>query len=373
MTPQEKRKELLSATLVKNLEKRHFEAYYCPTAAEAIEKALSLMPEGSSVTWGGSMTIRDMGLTKAVKEGNLSQEEALAQIIALLESGAIAGGGSGSGGEGEGSGSGEGEGEGSGDETSYVTLTFGVFNTWDEIHVRWTDAQGGPTTDLIEGSENVSISVVTTGEYKGYYRVKGYRDLNATVKIKGDIIDLRVHDDVVSVDVSHAKNLLYLNLTNNEISSLDVSQNVNLKELYCNTNKLTSLDVSKNVDLEILSCGENQLKSLDVSQNKKLYHLSCQANNMESLSVSNEVAGGYEFLTIYYNHFSKEVLDDVISKLPTAGRERNEINLHNTYYGPGAPSGAQENNELKDSHIDAAKAKGYKVYTRKGDDDWKER
>ena len=70
MTPQEKRKELLSATLVKNLEKRHFEAYYCPTAAEAIEKALSLMPEGSSVTWGGSMTIRDMGLTKAVKEGN---------------------------------------------------------------------------------------------------------------------------------------------------------------------------------------------------------------------------------------------------------------------------------------------------------------
>lgn len=70
MTPQEKRKELLSATLVKNLERRHFEAYYCPTAAEAIEKALSLMPEGSSVTWGGSMTIRDMGLTKAVKEGN---------------------------------------------------------------------------------------------------------------------------------------------------------------------------------------------------------------------------------------------------------------------------------------------------------------
>ena len=70
MTPQEKRKELLSATLVKNLEKRHFEAYYCPTAAEAVEKALSMMPAGSSVTWGGSMTIRDMGLTKAVKEGN---------------------------------------------------------------------------------------------------------------------------------------------------------------------------------------------------------------------------------------------------------------------------------------------------------------
>ena len=62
MTPQEKRKELLSATLLKKLERRHFEAYYCPTATEAIEKVLSLIPEGSS--------IRDMGLTKAVKEGN---------------------------------------------------------------------------------------------------------------------------------------------------------------------------------------------------------------------------------------------------------------------------------------------------------------
>ncbi len=70
MTPQEKRKELLSATLLQNLKKRHFEAYYCPTAADAIDQALALMPEGSSVTWGGSMTIRDMGLTKAVKESN---------------------------------------------------------------------------------------------------------------------------------------------------------------------------------------------------------------------------------------------------------------------------------------------------------------
>lgn len=68
MTPQEKRKELLSATLLKNLEHRHFEAYYCPTAAEAIEKTLSLLPAGASVTWGGSMTIRDMGLTEAVKQ-----------------------------------------------------------------------------------------------------------------------------------------------------------------------------------------------------------------------------------------------------------------------------------------------------------------
>ena len=49
-TPKELRNELLGKTLVENLEKRHFEAYYCPTAAEALEKAVSLIPEKSSVS-----------------------------------------------------------------------------------------------------------------------------------------------------------------------------------------------------------------------------------------------------------------------------------------------------------------------------------
>lgn len=70
MTPLEKRNELLSKTLITHLERRHFEAYYCHTAAEALDKALSLIPAKSSVSWGGSMTIRDMGLTKALHAGD---------------------------------------------------------------------------------------------------------------------------------------------------------------------------------------------------------------------------------------------------------------------------------------------------------------
>ncbi len=66
----EKRNALLGKTVVSNLEKRHFEAYYCTTAQEALQKAIELIPEGSSIGWGGSMTIRDMGLTKAVHEKN---------------------------------------------------------------------------------------------------------------------------------------------------------------------------------------------------------------------------------------------------------------------------------------------------------------
>ena len=70
MTPMQIRNKLLAEKLIKNFEKRHMEAYYCPTAKEAVIKALELIPEGSSMTWGGSMTIRDMGLVKALHEKN---------------------------------------------------------------------------------------------------------------------------------------------------------------------------------------------------------------------------------------------------------------------------------------------------------------
>lgn len=71
MTPKEIRNNMLAEKMIKNLRRRNFEAFYCPTAAEAVDKISSLIPDGSSVTWGGSMTIRDMGLTKALHERDL--------------------------------------------------------------------------------------------------------------------------------------------------------------------------------------------------------------------------------------------------------------------------------------------------------------
>ena len=58
------------AQLVKNLQSRHFEAYYCATKEEALAKALELIPEGSTVGWGGTMTATDMGLLNALRTGN---------------------------------------------------------------------------------------------------------------------------------------------------------------------------------------------------------------------------------------------------------------------------------------------------------------
>ena len=66
MTPKEIRNNRLAEKMIKNLKRRNFEAIYCPTAAEAVEKISAMIPDGSTVTWGGSMTIRDMGLTAAL-------------------------------------------------------------------------------------------------------------------------------------------------------------------------------------------------------------------------------------------------------------------------------------------------------------------
>lgn len=55
--------------LVKNLKNRHFDAYYCDSREEALAKALELIPEGSSVGWGGAMSAQQIGLMDAVHNG----------------------------------------------------------------------------------------------------------------------------------------------------------------------------------------------------------------------------------------------------------------------------------------------------------------
>lgn len=68
MTPKELRNERLAERMIKNLKRRNMEAFYCKTSEETIQKVLELIPDGSSITWGGSMTIRDMGLPDALRK-----------------------------------------------------------------------------------------------------------------------------------------------------------------------------------------------------------------------------------------------------------------------------------------------------------------
>ena len=67
MEPMVKRSALAGERVVKALQSRHFEACYCATKAEALQKALSYIPEGSSVGWGGSVSVEEIGLKEAVR------------------------------------------------------------------------------------------------------------------------------------------------------------------------------------------------------------------------------------------------------------------------------------------------------------------
>lgn len=57
-------------TLVKAMKKRQFDAYYCSTAEEAVEKVLELIPEGDVVSWGGVATVDQLGIKDRLRQRN---------------------------------------------------------------------------------------------------------------------------------------------------------------------------------------------------------------------------------------------------------------------------------------------------------------
>ncbi len=69
MTALQKRNDLLGPRVAKMLQTRHFDAFYYSHSDEAVAKILTLIPEGDSVSWGGSETIREIGLTRRIHEG----------------------------------------------------------------------------------------------------------------------------------------------------------------------------------------------------------------------------------------------------------------------------------------------------------------
>ena len=68
-TPKELYYQKRGEILVKNLKSRHFDAYYCENREAALAKALELIPEGASVSWGGAMSAQQIGLMDAVNNG----------------------------------------------------------------------------------------------------------------------------------------------------------------------------------------------------------------------------------------------------------------------------------------------------------------
>ena len=65
-----KRNETLAKTVIKGLKSRNMSGYYAAEKEEALKLALELIPEGSTISMGGCASAQEVGLIKALKEGN---------------------------------------------------------------------------------------------------------------------------------------------------------------------------------------------------------------------------------------------------------------------------------------------------------------
>ena len=65
-----KRNELLAGKVIKGLQSRNMSGSYAADRAEALRLALELIPEGSTVTMGGGVSVHEIGLVDALKNGN---------------------------------------------------------------------------------------------------------------------------------------------------------------------------------------------------------------------------------------------------------------------------------------------------------------
>lgn len=67
------RKEAFAATaktIIKQLERRNMEGYFCESSQDAVELVKRFVPEGSSIGWGGTVTFEQSGVKAMLQEGD---------------------------------------------------------------------------------------------------------------------------------------------------------------------------------------------------------------------------------------------------------------------------------------------------------------
>lgn len=62
MTSKQQYNQINAKKIIENLEKRNIKGFYVKTKEEALQKALQFMPQKSSVCWGGSQSVLQIGL-----------------------------------------------------------------------------------------------------------------------------------------------------------------------------------------------------------------------------------------------------------------------------------------------------------------------
>ena len=57
-------------TIIKQLERRNMEGYFCETSADAVELVRKLVPAGASIAWGGTETFKETGVKSVLEAGD---------------------------------------------------------------------------------------------------------------------------------------------------------------------------------------------------------------------------------------------------------------------------------------------------------------
>ena len=70
MTPKKQYYENLADSLIEKFNLRGIEGYYCNNKEEALATAKRFLTPGCSVSWGGSMTLNEIGLMDALKSSD---------------------------------------------------------------------------------------------------------------------------------------------------------------------------------------------------------------------------------------------------------------------------------------------------------------
>ena len=140
-----------------------------------------------------------------------------------------------------------------------------------------------------------------------------------------------VKNSLEQLDVSHLKDLVLLNCSNNDLAQLDVKNSIFLVTLNCSANQLTELDadVTHKSRLVSVECQNNQLTSLILGQNKLLEKLNCAHNQLTQLNLDNMSA--LEELNCFDNQLT--VLDvsssQNLTKLWLGDNHLTSLNLDN--------------------------------------------
>lgn len=173
-----------------------------------------------------------------------------------------------------------------------VSSNLGIdINSDGEIQV--SEALSVTDTLYVGGSATVNGTISDLTGIEAFTNITGFKAAFNHI----EILDLSQNHELLYIDVSH-NNLTSINVSgcpalnnincyNNQLTNLDISNNLLLSVLYCGKNNLAGLTVNTNTALEILDCATNKLTELDVTQNHNLQSLYCFDNNLTSLNLLN--------------------------------------------------------------------------------------